>query len=576
MKFTATFATILTTLVFLANLNAASAQNIKLKTINSDNRVVIFDASGSMVNRDFNTPDKSRIDVAHELLSAVYGQILENSDPIPTATLAFGSRYNYKNQKARNRWTGQSDPRTLNHPICDDSIVHLPFQKVDRKLVRSLDQMQDLKPIGMTPIHRSLLQGLKAFRGDISGKSLQFILISDLETPNCLPKGQDICDQLLPEIDRVEAAGASVEALVFETPLAGILDLLSNCMKTISISVPPTRPDIPKIVKEALDLLNIVPQFVASGSNNLDPNGVNPATARLKFAPKGKNVVLASGPSGTFKLPKGEFEVTGSIDQASISTIAQISKSGPLVLNVAPGTLIVSAKGGSGAAPALFEELVISRPSGAKVATVQNYKPGNPLSLANGSYNVKATVAGGVIEGSVSLELGTTKDLVLDFGRSPLAQTNDRDLRVNLRLHAPSLDVPGLWPPAIILKGPGQTMPLSASGFAGKVSPGSFAVEIQSSSPHELRFEVAASQKPYEVQLEVAAGWFTADSPTGASVSFELRDQSNKALFRFESKSVKHSLPEGEYILVLLSPDGNHKEQSFSIRIGKGSKIVFS
>lgn len=542
----------------------------------ADARIVVFDASGSMVARNFNSNTATRMEIAQELLIEVYRELLERGDTIPTATLVFGAGFVWEDEKRRNGWSGTNDPATLTHPICKDSRVRLPSSTVSGQRVEDAQTLAGaLSPRGMTPIHRSLLEGLRAFRGDIEDKTLQFVLISDMFEPNCLPEGVGLCETLLPEISRINAAGGSVSTIVFETPSSTALETFAECLSVVRIPIPQENPDIPEIVEDAFNLLTVTPLFIAGGANNHDPDGVDPGKSHLRFTENGKRVPLASGPYGAFDVPRGEYMLTGTIDDATFAETATISTSGHVRIQVPPGTLIISTEDG---VETLLDEVIISRPSGQPVASLRNYKTGTPLNLANGPYNVVARLANGTeVSGSVPLRLGSTRELTLNFANAASQQVSTaRDVDIDVRLSGPTLDVDGEWPPAVTLVGPGATggrMPLSSSGFAGQLAFGSYVIEIDAEVPHQLGFDVVEGDGPMSVEVTIPAGWVTALSPTGASGNFELRDSQGDPILRMYGERIQHALPEGAYSLVFLSSDGRHIERPFHIRLGRETLI---
>ena len=557
-------------------LLASSLLAQELARPSADARIVIFDASGSMAAKNFNSNTDTRMKIAREVLIEVYDELLEIGDRIPTATLVFGSGFVWDDERRRNGWSSPSDPGTLNHPICQDSRIRMPASLVSSGSVQQARQLAtSLSPSGMTPIHVSLLDGLRAFRGDIQDKTLQFVLISDMDSPNCLHGATDQCEALLPELSRISVLGGSVSTIVFETPSSNILETFDECLSVVRIPIPVTDPDIGGIVEEAFSLVTVMPTFVAGGPNNLDPNGVDPSTARLRFAESGERVPIASGPHGTFELPTGEFMVTGTIDDTTFVETTSVRTNTDIPIEVSPGTLVISARGGAGP---ILEEVVISRPSGPVVRTLQNYKAGTPLNLANGTYNVMATLPNGASAGgSIPLRLGSTRELTLDFASvsAPLAPTA-REVLIDVRFSGPTLDVDGVWPPLVTLVGPGPNgprLPLSSSGYAGQLDFGTYVVEIEAETPHRISYEVIEGDGPMSLQLNIPAGWFTALSPSQRTASFELRDSQGEPIFRMDGERIQHALPEGRYTLVLLSSDGRHVERPFRIRLGRETLI---
>src|SRR6056297_3758402 len=71
--------------------SSGSAQEMISPISGQPGRVVILDASGSMRNLSFASPERERMDVARDFLSATFSELADIKDATPTSLVVFGS-----------------------------------------------------------------------------------------------------------------------------------------------------------------------------------------------------------------------------------------------------------------------------------------------------------------------------------------------------------------------------------------------------------------------------------------------------------------------------------------------------
>jgi len=534
-----------------------------------DARVVVFDASGSMRKPSFERQRTPRIDVAREVLKDVFRQLNANGDTRPTALSVFGARDAWDDASA----TFGGDPSRVpdSHPLCRDIQFMLDFAPISDAVVTRAEELADsLDSRGMTPIHISLLEGLRAFTGSIQDATLQFVLISDLDEPNCLPAGIKICDVLQIELDRIKGEGGKVEAIVFETPVAAILEPLSQCMSISTYVLDTEKPDPNGKVREAFDTLSLVPRLVVQGPS-LDPDGIRTDTAHYEIADARSGHVVSSGPHGVFELPAERYAVSVTVDGQSASTTLDLDGAKSIDLGLPPAILTVDATTNGAPGPARLARLDIRRAGGNGVAGVVDYVIGDPLALANGAYELTGQDSNGqTATATVLLTLGRAQAVTLDFGTQAAAA---RSVIFEITVEQPTLSVGAAPAPAIELVHPGGLRErLSATGHSASLMPGRYQVQVSGSTPHVLAFDVAAGPGPLNVAVHVTPGWFVAQSSKGKG-SFELFDAGGTALYSFDGYEVVHSLPEGRYALAFVGADGQTSQVDFDIRSGEETRL---
>lgn len=531
-------------------------------------RVVVFDASGSMRKKSF-ADDVARIEVAREILAEVYRKLESIGDPVPTALSIFGEGVSWDDN--RDDFGRREDDVPLDHPLCLDIQTRIDFAAVSADMVQVVS---DLAPTldfnGMTPIHQSLLDGLRAFNVGIDGATLQFVLISDLDRPNCLPPGMRICDALQFELDRIKGAGGRVEAIVFETPSADIRKPLSECLPVTTFPLAPAAPNPKAAVAEAFDTFRLTARVLLDGAG-LDTEGVDMASAYFEVADGSGKSIRASGPGGQFDLPRGEYILSVNVDGVSARQKVSLLSDSSVDLLVPPAGLAVTASLAGLAGPQQFERLQIARSGGQVVADLAAYRGGDVLSLANGSYQVTGyDDQGRTASATVLLTLGETQSLVLDFGD---VAAKGRNVFFAVEIAQPTLVLGASWSPKLELVHPnGVTQTLTASGNSEVLDPGRYELRISGRLGSILPFDVIAGPSALRVDVRVIPGWFVVESTRGEG-RFELKDAAGGPLFSFEGERIEHSLPEGRYTIAFRGGDGLEVRRDFDILTGQATVL---
>ncbi len=526
-------------------------------------RVVILDASGSMRRQSFDDPRRERMEVGRDFLVETFDQLADSRDSTPTSLLVFGANQNLTWDSVANQYGNDPSSYPASGPLCRDSSLQLPYAGAAEHIGAAARVARDTQWGGMTLLHVAMNQALASFDPTIGG---QVILVSDMDSINCLPPGAtSVCDTIAPTLREIRRQGGDVSAIVFETPTSTARAALSECIWTSTYVAPPSDPDVEGIVTRALETIEFTAKLKAGGANNLDPDGINEAQGTMTVRPSGESIILANGPMGTIRLPQGTYEIEGSIESADWAASITVSAASTQTFTVDPSELVV--RGGSGA-PAQIA-LAISRPTGQPIATIPNYRFGDRLELANGDYVVTGTnAAGQSVSTRVTMTLGSQREATLTFAPNTAPANIDRDVSINVTYAQPTLDLGRPFLPAITLSGPGfPSQPVTASGFSGRLAHGEYTMEVSSNAPHTLPFDVVDAPGRLTVDLVVTPGIFEART-NGSIGTFELRDASGAVLFTFVGNSVVHSILDGVYELSMRQ-DGSTSSQTFTVSTGQ-------
>jgi hypothetical protein len=550
----------------------ALAQDVIPPLSGQSGRVVILDASGSMRNLSFASPERERMQVARGFLATTFSELADTGDTVPTSLVVFGGDQALTWDSVRTRHGGNPQNYPYTGPLCRDSRVLMPYGTTDARAVGAATTIGNATRWGgMTLIHVSINQALASFDPAIGG---QIILISDMDDVNCLPPGVDtLCDAIAPELNEIRRSGGDFSAIVFETPSSTAREALSECVWTTTFPVPVNKPDVKEIVEEALQTVPLTTQVVAGGTGNLDPDGVTFDGGTLIVRPQGRTLIIANGPLGTVELPKGAYTIEGELD--GVQWTSSVNLAGPATnrVTVSPSVLGIrtaAAGGGSGPSPI---DLTISRTDGRVVARIGSYRSGDQLELANGAYVLTGVDAAGMTATStVTMALGARRDATLTFGATPAAAAATRDVSINLRYAAPTLDIGQPFNPAVQLSGPGIiSQQITTTGFNGGLMPGSYAVNVATPRPHTLPLRVDTGVDRLSVDIVVTPGIFEAET-SGRPGTFELRDASGATLFTFIGTQVRHSIVDGTYEL-LFRRDGASNSQRFTVAAGERTTL---
>ena len=564
--------TVIATLLSLMTC-AAVAQDLSPQK-GERSRIVILDASGSMRSADYSKPRRERMAAGREILEATFQSFRDNKDTTPTGLIVFGSDQKMKWDDVASKYNNKPRLYPNSGPLCLDSKVKLPFARVDRKVTRAAAAIaDDIKWAGMTLTHIAIQQALDAFDPTLGG---DIVLISDMTRTNCLPDGAEtVCDAITPALNRISAQGGDVRAVVFGAPDSTAQEALSDCMPTREVVCPThlSPKQMKDCVEQGHDAHTISSQLRAGGTNNLDPDGINPADGEIEAKVAGLSQLAVSGPLADIELVTGAYSIKWTLDDWSETTDINISGDTTVSLEADPSRLHIMTETATGGVGPTVLQVAISRPGGASVATVPGYNVGQFLELANGDYVLEATAPSGLEATSrVSLKLGVASEVTLTFGAS--TNTQLRNVSINVEYATPTLPMPQDFGPSIILSGDsGSGTRDISSGFSGTLAPGEFVVKIASLVPHDIPLTVAVGADRLVINLVVTPGIFIATAPQGTG-TFELKDSGGNTLFSFIGDEVRHSITDGRYTLSF-THDGNTQARQLALSAGDRIELNF-
>ena len=564
--------TVIATLLSLMTC-AAVAQDLSPQK-GERSRIVILDASGSMRSADYSKPRRERMAAGREILEATFQSFRDNKDTTPTGLIVFGSDQKMKWDNVASKYNNKPRLYPNSGPLCQDSKVKLPFARVDRKITRAAAAIaDDIKWAGMTLTHIAIQQALDAFDPTLGG---DIVLISDMTRTNCLPDGAEtVCDAITPALNRISAQGGDVRAVVFGAPDSTAQEALSDCMPTREVVCPThlSPKQMKDCVEQGLDAHALSSQLRAGGTNNLDPDGINPVGGEIEAKVAGLSQLAVSGPLADIELVTGAYSIKWTLDDWSETTDINISGDTTVSLEADPSRLHIMTETATGGVGPTVLQVAISRPGGASVATVPGYNVGQFLELANGDYVLEATAPSGLEATSrVSLKLGVASEVTLTFGAS--TNTQLRNVSINVEYATPTLPMPQDFGPSIILSGDsGSGTRDISSGFSGTLAPGEFVVKIASLVPHDIPLTVAVGADRLVINLVVTPGIFIATAPQGTG-TFELKDSGGNTLFSFIGDEVRHSITDGRYTLSF-THDGNTQARQLALSAGDRIELNF-
>ncbi|MEM9757363.1 MAG: hypothetical protein AAF914_15280, partial [Pseudomonadota bacterium] len=342
---------------------------------------------------------------------------------------------------------------------------------------------------------------------------------------------------------------------VLAIPNATVAEALAECAPTTTFALSTVDPDPAGIVSDLLGGVPVDVRLIAGGGGNLDAGGIAPAGFIVRVF-DGAGRVVASGPPGTLRVPRGTYRFEAASDAGAWSVSQQISGPGreTVEIVVEGGRLILEALDAAGAPLDRIDTLTIRRPGGATIAQLSGVDLADELLLGTGDYEVVAEISGAApADVVVPLVSGELSRAVLRFDAPP----GLRDVAIALVYGQPTLDTGQPFRPQVTLIGPGglrQALGTPANSLS--LPPGPYRVEVAAARPHSIAFDVPPGQSPLEVRIDVPPGWFSAQLPAGGGV-LELRDANGTGLYSFDGPLVEHSLPDGRYQLVVEPRDGS-------------------
>ena len=106
----------------------ALAQDVIPPLSGQSGRVVILDASGSMRNLSFASPERERMQVARGFLATTFSELADTGDTVPTSLVVFGGDQALTWDSVRTRHGGNPQNYPYTGPLCRDSRVLMPLR----------------------------------------------------------------------------------------------------------------------------------------------------------------------------------------------------------------------------------------------------------------------------------------------------------------------------------------------------------------------------------------------------------------------------------------------------------------
>ena len=546
-------------------------------------RVIIVDYSGSMVN-PFGSTGATRMETARRALSSLLEKFRKEQDQTPTALLAFGSRFSWKDWKSRTgntsydptRYPPPGDPG----PGCTDiNFIGAAnqFSLIDRGFERSTNrQAGSLRPGGMTPLAGAFNKALNSLRANGYDDAKIFI-ISDFDEPNCQRNYPNFCAMIETTLSQFTSEGGRVQTVVIPIPTANIAKI-ANCTNAQEIKVDPTNAD-------PTDSLNaeraiVTPVITIGSGDSLDGEGISESDLQIDLLNR-TGGLEHRGNGGAFEILPGEYDVLAKVDEKVVRTNnVRVGGNSILPINLPNAIVELTSKDADGRAISVLDKLQISRGSGEILTTLRDIRLPYQIKLGHGIYALLGSFDGNTSELTVRASVGALLPAVLEFQR----QSTDRDVGIEIDYVKSSLSdalaktAPHLLVrPAISLVGPSGIVGDVSDGWSGTLPPGIYSIQIGRNLSQKLPVNIPAGRGLFEVKVDVVPGWFQAakSPPPQVPGTFVLMDGSRRPLIEFKGSPVRHSLPDGQYYLEYRSGDNAPRTQAFEIVNGQSVEIRF-
>ena len=551
-----------------------------------DARVLVIDASGTMAREDYDLSEGSRWNEAMALVEAYFSQLEERNDAIPTEVLIFGAETYFLGalSKEMRKQAGQRQfTNSLNYPIdgplCQDirfvtSGFEVPTKKTWKTVKNYVNDLPGRKPPGgMTPqgpaFNMALDRLIAKYGTDVNAEIVAF---SDFESPNCAPRDQTVCDQILPNLNLLKSNGGRAEMRILGIPST---NLVGDLLKCVPVKEVVHDPD-PKITPDDTidDLLGDL--RVTASVRSTTPGLLNAGTIDLNGLTftahkSGKPAVAAGGPAQNgLAVAAGVYDFVLSRGSDTWRVTQDIQNDQEIVFLVDAGRVLLSAAR-NGTAISQLDAVEIRDATGRNVAPSGGAALSAEFVLMAGQYELTGQESGETKSLPVTVSFGATTPVALAFSK---VGTKTRPVSIELDIRQPTLDVVD-FNPQIELSGGGTTpVVLSNQRNALSLEAGSYTVSVGRTRQHNLSFQVPNGVAPMDVRVVVTPGWFEATAPVSGG-SFEVLDASGAPIATLTGDRVRHSIADGTYTLVHVSSDGVRRPSAMHITAGDLTRVRF-
>ncbi|MCA8927404.1 MAG: hypothetical protein KDC18_04990 [Alphaproteobacteria bacterium] len=533
-------------------------------------RVYILDASNSMNGRGDYTGGKSRLARAKEVLLEELQSVAAQGDRRPTAVYVFGSETSWPLTSQREGYRRPADyPYTGG--LCQDIVRLDNFGLVTGNFVRRMrGTLASVQASGMTPINIALQRAMAALMPYGGG---EIVLISDYESPNCLPPGVDMCADLRRYALERKIDLNAIKIGIYQVPKSNLSNDLRACLQVNEYPVAPVGTEGAGAVRQRQQRVTLELATVYA-ERPLSPTPPDTATLTYTVTDATTGAEVASGAIGPVEVEPGRYQITIHQGRHAWERTLDVRRSQRVEIPVAPGRVEVEARDSATDQP-------LRPPVTLQVFRLQSGRPDQPLgdtvltgarqilALGDGLFKLVGTAHAQTVEQTVELALGDRKAATLHFNGLP--QRREGDIRVVM--HEPTIDTGRYLPPLIELSRNGRPVrALRPGANPVDLAPGSYEVVIGSRPPHTLPLTVGRTGDRFQATVEITPGWF--DARAGQSGVFVLYDPLGNAIAQFRGDRVAQSLADGRYRLEFKGGDQSRSEAEFDISTGHYTPVT--
>ncbi len=528
-------------------------------------RIYILDASNSMTRTRDYPGNTSRLAVAKQVLLDELKSLAARGDGLPTAVYVFGSRTNWDRTRRRSngRYRTAAD-YPHDGPLCQDNVKIGGFTTVENRFVRQMRQtLSETSAGGMTPINVAIKQALEQLVPYGGG---EIILISDYESPNCLPPGENICTDIQQHAQEIRMDLKAVKIGIFKVPESNLRADLQNCLPVtehpISPTSEPNEEDTPLVPELKVELAT------AYTERAMSPAPPDPQTLRFTLSDVASGRIVRSGTLGPVNVAPGTYRIALRHGNQEWKRTVRIQQSQRLEIPVNPGILIIEpAEADTPATVDLFR--IDSAGRETQLGQVRLASTSTRLVLGTGQFKIVGRSQGRTLEHRMELSLGETKTIALHLDRPPQV----RRAVITLQFPMPTIRAGGFIRPDVTLHQNGRTIrQLFEGDNTLELAPGRYDIAIASRRPHMLPLTVKPNDGQFAATVEVTPGWFEADP--GHRGTFVLFDGKGNTIAQFEGARAAHSLPDGAYRLEFSGSNGKKSRADFDISQGRLTEIL--
>ena len=550
-----------------------------------DGRIVIIDASGSMKRNDYPQNEGSRWNEAMALAKEYFEQLEDRNDTVPTEVMVFGAQTNFVETLEAEKRKPASQHRftnSKNYPVdgalCRDigfvtSAFTPPSSDTWKSLKQFISALPGGKPQGgMTPQGPAFNLAFQRLIDQYGpGVNAQIVAFSDFEDINCAPRDQTVCDQILPSLNILANNGGKAEMRILEIPSSDlVLDLL-ECAPTKTDSHDPGGTTPAKTIEDFIGNLS-----VRASVKSTTPGLLNPAAIDLigmsfqAFKANSPNLVSGGPAQNALPLAPGRYDFVLSKGASEWRVAQEVKNDQEIVFTVEAGQVQLTAIQNGTLLPQLAS-LDVRDVTGALVTPGGSASLPASLVLMAGQYQISGQFGGQTQTLPVDVNFGKMTAVALSFDQIATAA---RPVLINLDIRTPTLDIVAFEPQVQLTGNSAAAVPLTNTRNSLSLVPGAYNVLVGGVRQHDLRFNVPNGTTPMDVRVVITPGWFEATAPVPGG-SFELQDATGLAIATLTGDRVRHSLADGVYRLVHISPDGQQRESPLRLTTGDFSEVRF-